>query len=263
MDLSNEFIVHTKIDDVEVLKFKELMKYANIEHAFALKPLSFRNNEAMADNYKKLFKAMDWDYTCLVKPTQRHTGNVLIIDRKQNTDDADYNLDYLDNVDAVITNKPGIALATTCADCLNILLYDDTKKVIANIHSGWRGSLQKIAQKTANNMIEVFGCNPADIKAYMMPAIRKCHFEVGEDVIDDFRQNVGYMENVIENGRVVDGKPKYNIDNILINKNLLLECGIKEIYDSNICSFCSNEMIHSKRADGDDFGLCTTIIMMK
>ena len=63
-----------------------------------------------------------------------------------------------------------------------IIFYDPVKKVIANVHSGWRGTFQKIAEKTVLKMIENYNCNPEDIECFIWPSIRKCHFEVETDV---------------------------------------------------------------------------------
>lgn len=268
MNLTNENVLHTRIGNIEILEFAKLKTYDNIVHGFSLKPLNFRNREDIHIDYKNLLNALKLEYKSLVKPRQNHTDNILIIDGKENAEDADINLNYLQDVDATITNKKGITLATTSADCLCIILYDDKKKVIANVHSGWRGTFKKIAQKTVLKMIERYGCNPSDIQAFLLPAIRSCHFEVDVDVMDMCKEIFEYMKDIdkiITKGRVIDGIQKYNIDNILININLLREAGIlnANIVDSGICSYCSHELIHSRRADGEEFGLATTVVMMK
>lgn len=264
MDLSNNNVIHINYDGVEVLKFRELLSVENLEHAFSLKPLNFRNIEGLKDNYKTLFDALNLDYRNIVKPTQTHTNNVIIIEDKQDKERPDINLDYLNDVDALITNKKDIALVSTSADCLAILIYDEVRNVIANVHSGWRGTCQKIVAKCVQKMIDVYGCRPEDMKAFFMPSIRKCHFEVDADIMSIFQNNFGYMgEEIIDIGRIVDGVQKYNVDNVLINKNLLSEFGIEKIYDSGLCSVCYSKKIHSRRADGENFGLGTTIIMMK
>lgn len=268
MYLENENILHKKGKNFEYLQFKKLLIQDDIIHAFSLKPLNFRNREGMFLNYKKLFEEIDVDIKCLVKPTQSHTDNVLILNEKKNINEPDVNLDYLQDVDGIITNKKGIALATTNADCLCIILYDKSKKVIANVHSGWRGTFKKIIQKAVLKMIEVYGCNPKDIIAYFSPAIRKCCFEVDIDVMNLCVKTFNYMDmndKIISIGRVDGDKQKYNIDNILINKILLKEVGILEenIIDSKICSFCNSQYVHSRRANGENFGLGTLIVMMK
>ena len=268
MCLSNDYMIEQKVGNVEILKFRRLDGFENIIHAFSLKPLKFRNKDGMIDNYKLLFDAMNTPFESLVKTMQMHTDNILVFKDKKNIDFADINLDYLKDVDAIITNKSGITLATTCADCLCMILYDDKKDVIGNVHSGWRGTFKKISQKTVLKMIEEYGCDPADIMVFMAPSIRKCCFEVDVDVMEMCKESFAYLgmnDDIITLGKVIDGKQKYYIDSILINKLILKEVGILEdnIIDSQICSCCNSEKIHSRRADGEEYELGTLIVGMK
>ena len=73
----------------------------------------------------------------------------------------------LENVDGLITNKENISLVTTNADCILFLFYDPVKKVIANVHSGWKGTFQKIAEKALLKMINCYRCSPEDIEIYI------------------------------------------------------------------------------------------------
>ncbi len=268
MDLSNENIIHIKKNGIEFLKFKKLDEHEEILHAFSLKPLNFRNRFGIEENYKTLLDALEIQYSSLVKVTQSHTDNIIKIDCKENSDSADINLDYLQDVDGSITSKSNIALATTSADCLCVILYDTKNKIIANVHSGWRGTFKKIVLKAVRKMINECGSNPKDIEAYLMPAIRKCHFEVDLDVMElckNIFEYTGEIDEIICKGRNVGDAQKYNIDNILINELLLEEAGVlkKNIFDSGICSVCNSEKVHSRRSDGENFGLGTTIVMKK
>lgn len=268
MNLSNENIAYKISGDVEFLEFKRLLEFENLVHAFSLKPLNFRNKAGIESQYEKFLNVLQIDSKALVKPTQRHTANVIVLENKQNNDEMDINLEYLDGVDGIITNQKNIALATTSADCICIVFYDPIKKVIGNVHSGWRGTFQKIASIAVSKMISTYNCNPSDILAFMMPGIRKCHFEVDSDVKEECEKIFGYtcrLNEIIETGRVLNGIQKYNIDCFLINKILLENMGLlkENIYNSGICSFCSSEKINSRRADGESFALGTTVVMMK
>lgn len=268
MCMSNDNMIEQKVGNVEILKFRKLEEFANIIHAFTLKPLKFRNRDGMLDNYKLLFDTLNISFESLVKTMQKHTDNILVFKDKKNADYPDVNLEYLKDVDAIITNKSKITLATTCADCLCMILYDNQKGVIGNVHSGWRGTFKKISQKAVLKMIEEFGCNPADIMVFMAPSIRKCCFEVDADVMEMCKEIFTYLgrnEQIINIGKVIEGKQKYYIDSVLINKLILNEVGIlnDNIIDSQICSRCNAEKIHSRRADGEEYELGTLIIGMK
>lgn len=256
-------MLHEK--EIEYLSFKKLNELGII-NAFSLKGLNFKNNEHVHEEYKKLLNVLDIKYEFLVRPLARHTDNVIIVNEKQKKDSADIYLDYLDGVDGVITSKPNIAIATTSADCLCMILYDKNKKVLANVHSGWRGTFKKIAQKALIKMKHEFNCNPQDVLVFFMPAIRQCHFEVDFDVMEECKSIFCYtnrLNEVIKLGRIADGVQKYNIDNILINEIILEEEGIlkENIHDSGLCSVCNSDMIHSRRADGENFNIAATIAM--
>lgn len=88
----------------------------------------------------------------------------------------------------MITNVPGLTLATFYADCVPLYFVDPVKRAIGLSHSGWRGTVGKIGKKTVERMEETYGSNPADIRAVIGPSICQDCYEVSVDVIDEFRQ---------------------------------------------------------------------------
>lgn len=130
---------------------------------------------------------------------------------------------------------------------------------------GWRGTFHKIAQNAIQKMKEEYYCNPQDIICCFCPSIRQCHFEVDLDVAEQCRDifaDTGRMEEIMRKGKIKDGKQKYHIDTVLINQILLEKEGVLEenIVDSGICSVCHSEQIHSRRAEGENFGLGVALI---
>lgn len=261
MDLSNDVMVHVKKDDIEYLQFRKLLEYDNLVHCYTLrKNLDFKrknsqdNNKVLEGSYKKLCKALGFDRKNEVRPYQTHTDCIKIVNKPG---------ENLQNVDGIITSKNNVDLVLTFADCTPILLYDPVKKVIANIHSGWRGTVQKIGQKGAKKMIQNYGCDPKNIIACIGPCIGKCHFEVDEDVEKIFEETFGYL-NV--NEKIISKKnKKYHIDTTLINRLILQEAGLlsKNIYESNICTVCNSDLIHSYRADKEKSGRNITVLGMR
>lgn len=261
-NIENNEIVYNRKEDIEYIQFKKLLDL-NIKHAYTLKSksISFNRGSKETDiSYKKLLDTLDLDFNSLVRPFQNHTSNIKNIDRIMT-------LEELQNVDGLITNKPNITLATTNADCILFLFYDPVKRVIANIHSGWKGTFQKIAEKTVVKMINSYKSNPEDIMCFICPSIRKCHFEVDEDVKDLCEYIFSFTNRTnefIENGEIKENKQKYNIDTVLINKILLKELGLKEknIIDCNLCSVCNSDKISSYRIEGKEYKLATAVISL-
>ena len=245
MDLSNKNILHLENNGIGYIQFKKLLKYPEIVHGYTVGlDKDYRNIE----NYKQICNELKINN--IVRADQKHTDNIMIINSKQN----------VKNTDGLITNKKGINLATVNADCILLIFYDPVKKVIANIHSGWRGTLQRISIKTVEMMKKEYECNPKDIICCMSPSIRKCHFEVDKDVYELFRNEFKELNGVIK--RV--GK-KWHIDTIEINRKILKNIGLIEenIIDSGICSVCNKDMIHSYRGHGINSGRETMIIGIK
>jgi hypothetical protein len=211
------------------------------------------------ENYESLCKANDLDYKNIIKANQAHTDNIVKINELENNNIIDTG----EKSDGLITNKKDIILATTNADCILLLFFDPQKKVIANTHSGWKGTLQEISVKTVRKMIAEFGCNPRDIIVCICPSIRKCHFEVDKDVYEMFYDKFNKLGDTT---KVIEEKNnKWYIDTVLINKMILKEEGIleKNIVDSGICSVCNKDIVHSFRAEGKNYGLATSLIALK
>lgn len=260
--LGNDNIIIKQGKGIEYIQFKRLLEHG-IKHAYTLKGdgINFRSDsKEEKESYKKIFESVGLDIKTYVKPQQRHTNNVTCIDKVMKTEE-------LLETDGLITNKENITLVTTNADCILFLFYDPVKKVIANVHSGWRGTFQKIGENAIIKMIEKYDCNPENIEIYIWPSIRKCHFEVDEEVKNECEEIFKYTEKTnefIEKGEIKDGKQKYFIDTVLINRILFSRRGIKEnnIYDCNICSVCNSDKIRSYRAEGNDFKLAASIISL-
>jgi YfiH family protein len=146
-----------------------------------------------------------------------------------------------DGFDGLITNEPGISLATFHADCMAIYMIDPKKKVVGLAHAGWRGTVKNIAGKLAEKFLSEFGSSKEDIICALGPSIGQCCFEVSEDVAEKFRE-LGLIENYIN--------AENKIDLGMVNKNLLLRFGLKEenIFLSDVCTMCNKDLLFSHRA---------------
>ena len=280
-NLSNENIIHIIKDGLQYLQFRKLLEYDNIiTHVYSLgTDFNFRtataNKEALPqneynkaiDSYNKICDALNVDYINIVKTNQNHTDNVKIIKRKINKEFMDINLEEYKDTDGMITNKQNLMLSTTNADCILFLFFDPVTKTIANVHSGWKGTLQRISVKTVEKMQREFNCKPENIICCICPSIRKCHFEVDRDVKEMFEKEYEDLK-ISESTDIMEkqkDKEKWNIDTVLINKIILEQKGLKSenIIDSGICSVCNSDLIHSYRVEKQGYGLNTALISLK
>ena len=267
-DLSNENIIHVKKEKLEYIQFRKLLEYKNIEHGFTLKPLDFAGHASYEEKKEEVEKALkllseefEFDVGNICRPKQTHTDRVEIIEKG---DEGIY-VQKFDNVDGFVIDKKNKVLMLGFADCTPLLFYDPIKSVIANTHSGWKGTLQTIGVKTVEKMQKEYGCNSKDIICCIGPHIRKCHFEVDEDVKELFYNKLKYLKDIEKIISYNKESKKYYIDTSEINKQILLNIGLKEenIIDSNICTVCNCDICHSFRAEKDLSGRAVTIIYLK
>lgn len=261
VDLSNNTMIHVKKGNIEYLQFRKLLEYKDsVQHCYTLKGQNNDYKEVIEDNYINLYKQLDIPYDGFSKiEYQAHSD---LVEKVENQNE------FHNNIDGLITDKKGISLSLRFADCTPILLYDPIKNVIANIHSGWKGTVQKIGQKGAIKMIKEYDLKPENILCFIGPCIGFCHFEVGEEVKEIFEKTFSYLGNlkdVIKIGEKKEEGQKYFIDTTLINRMILEEIGIlpENIIESNICTVCNKDYMHSYRADKEKSGRNTAIIGLK
>lgn len=281
MDLSNENVIHVEKEGIQYLQFRKLLKYSDIiTHGYSLgidknfrtarankQKLPEQEAKKAIKDYENLGKCIDIKLNKMVKPNQAHTDKIQIVEKHILENEPDFNLEVYDKTDGLITNKKDIALATTNADCILLLFFDPVNKVIANVHSGWRGTIQRISVKTVQKMVNKFNCKPENIICCICPSIRKCHFEVEKDVKEIFEKEFKDLK-IEQNNDIMEkqkDKEKWNIDTVLINKILLKQEGLKQenIIDSGICSVCNSDLIHSYRVERQGYGLATALIKFK
>ena len=100
--------------------------------------------------------------------------------------------------DAFITATPGIAVAVATADCLPVLIADPENRVVAAVHAGWRGTLKRIVDKTVGEMRKSFGSDPTKLWVALGPSIHVCCYQVGPEVIEEFRSQFAYADELFE-----------------------------------------------------------------
>lgn len=261
----NEYTIVYQEEKLQYLQFKKLLEYPKLKHCYTLRSeekLNFLSEhvdiKTLENSKKDICKILQLDIDKFIKPHQTHT------DKVEKVESAN---EIFDEVDGLITDKREITLCTTSADCTDLLFYDSVKQVIGDVHSGWRGTVQKIGQKAVNKMIKYYKCNPDDIICCICPHIRKCHFEVEQDVVDIFLNAFSDMKDIQEDivkTDIINGKQKYHIDTTRINIEMLKQMGLKgeNIIDSQICTVCESENFYSYRTDKEQSGRNGAIISL-
>lgn len=200
-------------------------------------------------NEEILCESLGFDYCRLSSTKQEHTDNIEVI-ASENIGIGVHS-PWGKGVDAVITCEKNVPILCYSADCVPIIMYAADIEAIAAIHSGWKGTEMKIAEKTVKKLVEM-GANPKNVYAAIGPCIGKCCYEVSGDVALKFDE------------KYYSGKPdgKYMLDLEAINLDLINRAGVKKenISVSGICTRCHNDLFFSHRGQGGTSGTLGGII---
>lgn len=162
--------------------------------------------------------------------------------------------------DAIITDKPNLALAVTAADCVPVLLYDPVRRAIGAVHAGWRGTVLGIAGKAVQAMVQTYGCNPADILAEVGPSIGPCCYEVDEVVAGPVRAQFGEAAGNLLRPEGAPGK--FRLDLWAANQQDLLRAGVRSAAIHGTCTSCHVDALFSHRAERGAAGRGAAIIAL-
>lgn len=199
---------------------------------------SFNLGDHVGDDHENVLQNRTYLKKILNLPTdpiwlnQIHSTDIFNVDRDVKPQSAD----------GSYTSHKNIVCAVLTADCLPILLCDQSGTQIAAVHAGWRGLAAGVIESALNSF------NPTDKKiiAWIGPAIGQAFYEVGDDVRDKF------LEIDADAGKAFQ---PYKQSKWLANMNLLArqrleKSGVSEIFGGDLCTFQDSERFFSFRRDG-------------
>jgi purine-nucleoside/S-methyl-5'-thioadenosine phosphorylase / adenosine deaminase len=243
---------------------------SNGEKVLNLGAVEWDTRENLEENKRRFQVALDASDLTLVSLHQIHSDIVRSFDAvpvKQCKGDAS------------ATNRAGLLLGVRTADCAPILVVDPKKRVVAAIHAGWRGTLQRMVTKTIGQMQMEFGSRPHDLLVAIGPTIGGCCYEVGTEVASAFAAKFANASEFFDELRTGDEpnplqwlnmmppghQPAPNtvmLDLKKANRFQLLEAGIREenIFVSELCTSCDVEQLFSYRKEGASSGRLMGVI---
>lgn len=138
--------------------------------------------------------------------------------------------------DAMLTNYPLVLLLIRTADCLPVLIVDESRKVIAASHCGWKGTSKRLIQRVIQGLEKQYGCEPSMLLVALGPCIGNECYEVGEDVHRRFEEE-GLPTRFFQNH---PSRKKYLLDLKGANIDQMINLGVKKenIYFIDICTHC-------------------------
>lgn len=225
--------------------------------------------EAVVRNRALAAEAAGWDpaaWTCAEQVHGCRVHRVVRADRGRGGKDQE---SAIPGADAIMTDEPGILLASYYADCVPLLFHDPKRGAVALAHAGWRGTTLEIAARTIEAMEREFGSRPADIRAAIGPAIGPCCYEVDGPVIGSA---LPLAESLAPSGGAPldamirmtdDGKARLNLKEM--NRQIMIRSGImpSRIAFSSFCTGCRRDLFFSHRREGGRTGRMASFIGMR
>jgi polyphenol oxidase len=210
--------------------------------------------EHVVENRRRIFEVFDRQVESIYDPWQVHGTEVICVQAPRPLDQPHQ------KADAILTDRPEITLFMRFADCVPIVLYDPVKRVIGLVHAGWRGTVTGAAAAAVHSMVSNYGCAVGNIQAGIGPSICMNHYQVGDEVVTAAREHFGSVDA----GRVLWKKNEmYHLDLWQANQLVLENCGVKQIEQSRVCTYCDNQNWYSHRAEQGKTGRFAAILGLK
>jgi YfiH family protein len=154
--------------------------------------------------------------------------------------------------DAMVTDAAGQALMVRQADCQAVILFDPMKKVISNVHCGWRANTYNLLRDAVRRMHDEFGCQPGDLRAAIGPSLGPCcaEFVTHERLFPETFRQFMVREDYF--------------DLWALSRWQLVEAGLRKenVEVAGICTKCRTDLFYSYRAEGVT-GRFATVVMLK
>lgn len=229
---------------IEDEKFQVVFTNAERERSFN------RSTEEGIEELESLKKEFNVDNVVYLK--QIHSDKILVY-----KGDGESIKD--EDGDAIITNEKNVIIGVFTADCVPIILVDEENNVAAAIHSGWKGTFESITFKTVEKMKKQFSTNEKKVKAYIGAHIRKCCYEVSEELKVNFIEKKGS----IDKEELFHGR-NLNLEACIIDD--LHEAGVcdRNIYSLDVCTYCCDDIkLHSYRKSLGSYGRMFAFIILR
>lgn len=222
-------------------------------------------DENVRENFRRICDSIGIEQESLVFSDQTHETVVRRADAKDRGKGYLFPKDYC-GVDGHITDEPGVALLIYTADCVPLFFADRRKHAVGAVHSGWKGTVKKIAGCTVERMREEFGTSPEDLMVVIGPSIGPDCYEVSEDVAEQVRQAypLAETERILRSHIKTCEGQKYLLDLWTANRFALLEAGVPEnnIISSGLCTMCRQDLFFTHRGSGGKRGSLAGIIQI-
>jgi polyphenol oxidase len=240
-----------------VLRCRPLLEVA--DHFFTARDLRLRDDER---EWARVAVAIDVTPDALRLIRQVHGRGVFVARGADNEGAA--TAGRRPEADVIVSGDPSQAIAVRVADCAPILIADRRLGVVAAVHAGWRGTIQRAAEAGVAALGQTFGSRPADLIAAIGPSLGPCCGEVGEEVVAAFR-DAGHGAGAIARWFTPGPSGRADLDLWRANRDQLEDAGVaaEHIHVAGLCTKTHAAVFHSHRADRDRAGRMAGVIRMR
>lgn len=259
-------MIRKEKDGIVYYEFEHLAKTGLVRHCFSTRiggvsqapydtmNLAYHMGDAqdqVDENFNRIAHAVRLDPAQITMTKQNHGSDVQVVAKG----DA-----VIAKTDGLVTCEPGLVLTSYYADCVPLFFLDPIQGVVANAHSGWRGTLAGIGANVVDQMVRAFGSDPSKLLVGIGPSICMNHFEVGKEVIDAFRLNHPSSQKHAK--RKANGKWHLDLTKIIVDQ--LLEKGIlcANIEVADLCTFGNPDLFFSHRRDQNARGNMAALLAL-
>ena len=214
----------------------------------ALNLAGFNEDDAenIYENRRRFLKLFEGDWI-LTGCWQIHSADVRIVHNQQEAKQKPGVLGDDQYCDALVSNTPQILLMVKTADCVPVLIADSKTGAFAAVHAGWRGTSQSIVLSAIKQLQGEYGARAEDLRAAIGPAANSCCYEVGREVIDQFKERFPQSGHLFTPTRDDHAR----IDLQTANRDQLAGAGVspERIHITPLCTMDRTDLFFSYRRE--------------
>ena len=202
--------------------------------------------ENILENRRRFLKLFSGSWT-LTGCWQVHGADIRLVKDEQDAQPVPGVLGDGIYCDALVSSAPNVLLGVKTADCVPILIGDARTGAFAAVHAGWRGTVASIARHALQRLSDEYGSSPAEVRVAIGPAAATCCYEVGEEVIKAFGENLPQSGALFTPTRA--GHACINL--FQANRDQLVAAGVpaERIHVSGLCTMCRTDLFFSYRRE--------------
>lgn len=263
-----EYLTFPILEDISCIRHLFTTRLGGVSKGiYASMNLSFTRGDKKEDvmeNFRQVGRVLLALPEAFVCSDQTHTTNIRVVTKKDMGKGLIRERDYKD-IDGLITKEKGIVLSTFYADCVPLYIVDPVREAIGLSHSGWKGTVGKIGQKTVQKMEEEFGSKPEELICAIGPSICKDCYEVSRDVALEMETCFEGNQEILDQILFPKRNGKYQLDLWKANRFIFEEAGVKRehIQVTDICTCQNPDYLFSHRASMGKRGNLGAFLMLK